>query len=108
LIKVLSSRILSSLIRSALLVAVGLALLSTDASVARQLGIPALAPILLSAGWLCVAAAISHIARVILFPSIDLIQAGRRAVLSNNVGAGLVFLGMCIVLAALLLSQARA
>lgn len=101
-------RLLSSLIRAGLLLAVGLALLSTDAAVARRLGIPALAPILLSAGWLCVAAAISHVARVILFPGLDLVMIGRRAISECNAGAGLVFLGICLVLAALLLSQARA
>ena len=101
-------RLLSSLLRASALLAIGLALLSVDAAAARATGIPALAPVMLSAGWLAIAAAISHVARVILFPSLDLMAIGRRAVSEGNAGAGLVFAGICLVLAALLMSQARA
>mgnify|MGYP001444738232 CR=1 FL=1 len=100
-------RLLSSLLRAGALALAGMLLMSTDAAIARQFAIPALAPVLLSAGWLCVAAAISHVARVILFPRIDLIETGLKAVRQNNIAAGLVFAGICLVLAALLLSQAR-
>jgi hypothetical protein len=100
-------RLRSSVLRVLGMLAVGMALLSTDASIARQLAVPALAPILLSAGWLCVAAAISHVARLLLFPGTDLIELGKRAA-GEATGAGLVFLGICVVLAALLTSQARA
>jgi hypothetical protein len=101
-------RLVTSLLRASSLVAIGLVLLSIDATAARAMGIPALAPVILSAGWLAIAAAISHVARVILFPSLDLMAIGRRAVSEANVGAGLVFAGICLVLAALLMSQARA
>ncbi len=101
-------RLLTTSARIISLLAVGVGLLSIDAAVARQLGIPALAPILLSAGWLAIAAAISHLARVILFPRLDLIEVARRAVEDGNRGAGAVFIGVCVVLAALLMSQARA
>jgi hypothetical protein len=101
-------RLVTSLLRASALLAIGLVLLSVDAAAARWMGIPALAPVTLSAGWLCIAAAISHVARVILFPSLDLMAIGKRAVSEGNAGAGLVFAGICLVLAALLMSQARA
>jgi hypothetical protein len=90
------------------LLALGTALLSVDGSVAQATGIPALAPILLSAGWLFIAAGFSHLARVILFPRLNLIVIAEEGITKRNPAAGLVFLGICIVLAALLTSQARA
>jgi hypothetical protein len=104
----MNRRILNSIFKVLVLLAIGVGLLSTDASIAKWLHIPTLAPILLSAGWLFVAAALSHVARIVLFPSIDLMSAAKTAIKDNNISAGVVFLGICIVLAALLMSQARA
>lgn len=95
-------------LRVAGLLALGLTLLSIDGAAARLLGLPALAPILLSAGWLFISAAFSHLARVILFPRLNLIQIAQEAVTNHNTAAAQVFLGICLVLAALLMSQARA
>ena len=100
-------RLLSSLAKFTVLVSTGLVIMHFDSTIAQALDIPALAPILLSAGWLCVAAAISHVARVILFPSLDLMQIGHRAINEANLAAALVFLGICFVLGMLLISQAR-
>jgi hypothetical protein len=101
-------RLFGNILRTLTLLVIGVSLLSTDSSIAKWLHIPALAPILLSAGWLFVAAALSHVARIILFPTIDLLATAKKAIQENNIAAGQVVLGICIVLAALLMSQARA
>lgn len=49
-------------------------------------------------------AAISHITRRILFPDMDLKEFAKSA-LSHPTGAGLVFLSVCLVLTALIVSN---
>lgn len=88
--------------------ALGLLLLRGSTPLAVLLGMPELAVIGLGAGWGCITAGTSHVLRRLFFPGLDLRQIMRIAV--GDKQAGLVVLGICLVLAALILStgQARA
>lgn len=87
---------------------VGLLMLWGSPWTARALGLAELSLIGLGLGWGFVAAASSHIMRRLLFPGLDLRKLMHAA--ARNGQAGHVVLGVCIVLAALLLmsGQARA
>ena len=82
------------------LVLVGLAFIVFSPPLALALNIPALSPWGLFLGGAFFVCAISHIMRRLLFPGHDLQLIAKKAINGENVGAGLVFLGMCIVLAA--------
>lgn len=66
---------------------------------AQLVGEPAYAPWLLFAGLALYGVALSHILRRVLFPYIDLREFADTAKIGTT-GSGLVFLGVCIVLAA--------
>lgn len=70
-----------------------------SAPVAQLIGEPAYAPWLLFAGLALYGVALSHVLRRVLFPYIDLRQFSESA-RHESTGAGLVFVGVCIVLAA--------
>lgn len=70
-----------------------------SAPVAQFIGEPAYAPWLLFAGLALYGVALSHVLRRVLFPYIDLKLFANDARQSGT-GAGLVFVGVCIVLAA--------
>jgi hypothetical protein len=60
-----------------------------------------LSPLLTSAAMVVLLAGISHILRRIFFPDLDLHAVADKAS-AHPIGAGLVFLGVCAVLAVLL------
>jgi hypothetical protein len=77
-------------------------LVMISAPLAELIGEPAYAPWLLFAGLALYGVALSHILRRVLFPYIDLKSVADRAQCSPE-GAGLVFLGVCIVLSSFIL-----
>lgn len=92
--------------RVAALFGVGLVMLWGSPWAARALGMAELSLIGLGLGWGFVAAGSSHIMRRVLFPGLDLRQLMRIAVRGGQ--AGHVVLGVCIVLAALLVMAGQA
>ena len=82
------------------IIASGMLYLSDD--VARWFNTPAFAPWLTFSAGAVYAVALSHLLRRLLFWRIDLQLIAGEAI-KNPVGAGLVFLGMCMVLSAFVL-----
>lgn len=70
-----------------------------SAPLAELIGEPAYAPWLLFAGLALYGVALSHVLRRVLFPYIDL-KLFAEAARQSATGAGLVFVGVCLVLAA--------
>ena len=89
------------LTRVALLSVLGLLFILASPFLAEQTNIVALAPWGLFLGGAFFVAAISHVMRRAFFPQLDLQLIARLALL-HPIGAGLVFLGVCWVLAALI------
>lgn len=92
------------------LVAAASGMLAIDEPLARALHRPELAPWLMFAGLALYGAALSHVLRRVFFPYVDLKVVALEA-RKGSTGAGLVFLGVCIVLAvvlAMMTSVARA
>lgn len=83
------------------LVSVASILLAIDEPLAMAMHRPELAPWLMFAGLALYGAALSHIMRRVLFPYLDLKVVSDEARKGNS-GSGLVFLGVCIVLAVVL------
>lgn len=96
---------LRDLNRIGALLVIALVLIIASPFVARWLDEPALAGIGLSVGWVIGLAAFSHITRRILFSYVGMREFSKAAV-QSPVGAGLVFLGVCLVLAVLMLCGA--
>jgi len=89
-------------IRVATMTAVAVVLLLVSTPIAQALGEPAIAPWGMFAGLATFGVALSHVFRRALFPYLDLRATAYRACTTSE-GAGRVFLGVCIVLASLLL-----
>jgi hypothetical protein len=89
--------------RVSLLLALGLILILISPGLAEFLMIPALSPWGLFLGGSFFVAAMSHIMRRALFPKLDLQLIAIHAVKNNNIAAALIFLGVCVVLAAFLI-----
>lgn len=70
---------------------------------ALAIDFPAVATWGLFFGGCFIAVALSHLCRRLLFPRLDLQTIAFLAYQDNNRGAGLVFLGICIVLASFVL-----
>ncbi len=102
-----SLRWLSDVLRTVVPLLVGIALIDTSEPMARLLGIPALAPAGTMAGVTLCVVAWSHPLRRILFPGAVMRRLAQTATRTAT-GAGLVFLGVALVLAALLLALAGA
>lgn len=103
-------RLLRDLTRAAIPFALGLLMIYIAEPLAKLLGLPALAPASVLGGMTACGVALSHPLRRMLFPYLDLGGVARKASETSE-GAGRVFVGVCIVLAALLLtlgSSARA
>lgn len=88
------------LTRVVLLVFIGLVFIVLSPYAAIETSIPALSPWGLFLGGSFIIAALSHIMRRALFPQLDLQSIAKKAMTDSAVGAGLVFLGVCLVLAA--------
>ena len=103
-------RLMQDLLRTAVPFLLGLLMILIAEPLARLLGMPTLAPASVVGGWTMCGAALTHPLRRLLFPYLDLGAAMRKASESPE-GAGRVVIGVCIVLAALLMtlgSSARA
>jgi hypothetical protein len=87
------------------LLAVGLLLIWGSPFAALAINLPPLSVIGLGLGWGFVAAASSHVMRRVLFPGLDLRQIARLACKDGQ--AGHVVIGVCLVLAALILSSGQ-
>lgn len=98
-------RLVTAFVRFVKLVALGVTLLALDAPLARALNLPVLAPVLLGAGWMVIAAAITHVTRVVLFPKVDLTETMLKAIEERNMPAAIIALAICIVIAAGMMSQ---
>ncbi len=85
------------------LVAIGLFIMALSPTAAEQTNLPALSPWGLFLGGSFIVAAISHIMRRALFPQLDLQLIAHEAINKRNTAAAVVFLGVCIVIAAFLL-----
>ena len=106
---IFKDRVLADIARVALLLLAATGLLVIDEPLARSVGRPELAPWLMFAGLSLYGAALSHVLRRVWFPYLDLKRVAEDA--KTSTGRGLVFLGVCIVLATSLLmmsSLARA
>ena len=88
--------------RVAALFALGAILIAIATPLAQWVGEPAFSPWGLFFGGSFVIAALSHIVRRIFFHPISMHKTGEKA-LENPIGAGLVFLGICLVLSAFVL-----
>lgn len=88
------------------MLAVALLLLQSSTPLARLVHMPELAWIGLTLGLGFLGAGASHVARRLFFPRLDLQAVAVRAVRDGQ--AGHVFLGVCIVLAALVLTMGSA
>ncbi|MEY8688420.1 MAG: hypothetical protein AB9M53_00890 [Leptothrix sp. (in: b-proteobacteria)] len=95
-------RILPDVTRVAIMVVVASLLLFISTPIAVALGEPAIAPWGMFSGLAVYGAALSHVLRRALFPYLDLRDVAYRA-MAGNPGAGLVFVGVCLVLAAMLM-----
>lgn len=72
-------------------------MLAVDSPLAVAIGRPEMAPWFMFAGLALYGAALSHVLRRVLFPYLDLRKVAADA--KDSPGSGLVFLGVCIVLA---------
>lgn len=90
---------LYDLIRTIPCIVAGLISIYGSKPLALWVGEPAFAAWGLFIGAAFFAAALSHIMRRAVFPSLDLSQYARKA-LESPAGAGMVFLGVCIVISA--------
>lgn len=72
-------------------------LLAIDAPLAMVLGRPEMAPWFMFAGLAFFGVGLSHVLRRWLFPYLDLKQVAEDA--KTSTGSGLVFLGVCVILA---------
>lgn len=97
----LKKRILADAVRVTVMVVVAVVLLVASTPAAQVLGEPALAPWGMFAGLAVFGVALSHVFRRALFPYLDLRDVAYRA-MTAPAGAGLVFLGVCVVLASML------
>lgn len=86
--------------RVALLVVIGAIMIALSPALALATNTPALSPWGLFIGGAFITAAVSHIMRRALFPQLDLQLIAKKAVSENNIGAALVFIGVCLVLTA--------
>ncbi len=84
------------------LVLIGLIIIVLSPYAAEQTGIAALSVWGLFLGGCFIVAAFSHIMRRALFPRLDLQSIALDAIRKENVAGAIVFLGVCIVLAAFL------
>lgn len=80
------------------------ALIAGSTPLAQLMNEPALAPWALFAGLAMFGAALSHMLRKVLFPYIDLESSAQKAAETPQ-GSGLVFLGVCVVLAAFVMTM---
>jgi len=94
--------LLPDILRLALLVLIGTVLVSTSVPVAEFFHEPALAPWGLFTGGAFYIVALSHVIRRLLFYRLDLQLIAQKACV-HPTGAGLVFLGVCLLLAAYVL-----
>jgi len=85
--------------RVSILFALGALFIAIATPLAQWVGEPAFSPWGLFFGGSFVIAALSHIIRRLFFHPISLLKTGEKA-LDNPIGAGLVFLGICLVLSA--------
>lgn len=102
-----SRRWLADVLRTVVPLVLGIALIETSVPLARLLAIPALAPAGTMAGVTLCVVAWSHPLRRLLFPGAVMRRLAQAAT-RGATGAGLVFVGVCLVLAALLLALAGA
>lgn len=103
----MKQRVPMDVMRVASMIAVAVALLFGSTPLALVVGEPALAPWGMLAGLSTFGVALSHVFRRALFPYLDLKEVAIRAQ-AHPVGAGLVFMGVCAVLASLLLLMGTA
>ncbi len=89
--------------RVALLIVVGLLFVVYSPDLALATNIPALSPWGLFLGGAFFVAAVSHVMRRVLFPRLDLQLIAIEAIEKRNTAAAVVFLGICLVLAAFIL-----
>lgn len=94
-------RMLPDILRVAAMILAATLLMDWSLPIAQHFDRPALAPWGLLAAMGVYAAAISHVLRRCFFPYLDLMQVAFKA-MTHPIGAGLVFVGVCVVLAALL------
>jgi hypothetical protein len=92
------------LMRLVPLILVGALLVLCAAPVAKVLNEPTFAAWMVMCGAGFFLAALSHVLRRMLFPQMDL-QKYAQAARQDPVGAGLVFVGVCIVLAAFVMAM---
>ncbi len=94
--------VVPDVIRLTLLVAAGLVLIWLAGSHLSSVGLPAAAaPPVEFAGCAFIATALAHVLRRVLFHRVDLQHFAHRAY-EHPVGAGLVVLGLCMVIQALM------
>lgn len=87
-------------------IVLGLLLIRWSPDFAKVFGVPEISVVGLYVGWLTIGVGVSHYMRRALFPGLDLRQIMAIAVRDKQ--AGHVALGVCIVLAALILAAGRA
>lgn len=94
------NRILIDIVRTAVFLGMAWLCITGSVPVARFMGDPDYAAIMFKFGMVLHAVAILPLMKRTLFPYIDLKAIAKTAIDEDNYGAGLVFLGMCVVLAA--------
>lgn len=97
----------SDTIRVGIMIVIGAVLLMVSTPIALAVDEPALAPWGMWAGLAVFGAAVSHVLRRLFFPYVDLATFCAIA-RESATGAGLVVLGVCIVIAALVLTTSSA
>lgn len=93
-------RIMPDILRTSVLLALGWACITFSVPIAKAIGDPDIAAIMFRFGMVFCGVAVLPVMKRTLFPYIDMKLYAETAMKEDNYGAGLVFLGMCIVLAA--------
>jgi hypothetical protein len=90
-----------------IIIAIGFAFIFTSTPFAQWVGEPAFAPWGLFVGGSFFVVALSHVLRRLLFPDLKLHSIAMTAT-SSPTGAGLVFLGVCLVVTAFVMTMGAA